>query len=161
MPLIKNGAEIANEWTFVPDDAELPEDTQCSISLRRFLSLKQELVNARLPHGVRLSPDDKPEDLEPYLSELSLIEIDFPKYTDGRGYSHAQLLRRRYQYQGELRAVGHVLRDQIFYMHRSGFDAYDTRRAGLSEVLEALGEYSAVYQPAADDFVPAFRRRKT
>lgn len=159
MPLIKNGAEIANDWTFVADGDALPETGRFSVSLGRFLALKQGQENGPLPDGVRLSPADKAEDLEPYLGELALIEIDFPRYTDGRGYSHAQLLRRRYQYAGELRAVGHVLRDQIFYMHRSGFDAYETARAGLSEVLEALSEYSVVYQPAADPSVPAFRRR--
>lgn len=159
MPLIKNGAEIANEWTFVPDGAVLPDEGKVSVSLGRFLGLKQGQENGPLPEGVRLGPADNTEDLEPYLEELSLIEVDFPKYTDGRGYSHAQLLRRRYQYTGELRAVGHVLRDQIFYMNRSGFDAYETRRAGLSEVLEALGEYGVVYQPGADAAPPAFRRR--
>jgi len=159
MPLIKNGAEIANDWTFVADGEALPETGKFSVSLSRFLALKRGQENGPLPDGVRLAPADKAEDLEPYLAELSLIEIDFPKYTDGRGYSHAQLLRRRYQYAGELRAVGHVLRDQIFYMHRSGFDAYETVRAGLSEVVEALNEYSVVYQPAADTSVPAFRRR--
>lgn len=159
MPLIKNGAEIANDWTFVAEGDPLPETGKFSVSLGRFLALKQGQENGPLPDGVRLAPADKAEDLEPYLSELALIEIDFPRYTDGRGYSHAQLLRRRYQYAGELRAVGHVLRDQIFYMHRSGFDAYETARAGLSEVVEALNEYSVVYQPAADPSVPAFRRR--
>lgn len=159
MPLIKNGAEIANEWVFVPDDAALPESGRFSVSLGRFLGLKQGQENGPLPDGVRVAPADKAEDLEPYLGELALIEIDFPRYTDGRGYSHAQLLRRRYRYEGELRAVGHVLRDQIFYMHRSGFDAYETSRAGLSDVVEALNEYSVVYQPAADSSVPAFRKR--
>lgn len=159
MPLIKNGAEIANDWAYIADGDALPETGKFSVSLGRFLALKQGQENGPLPDGVRLAPADKAEDLEPYLSELALIEIDFPKYTDGRGYSHAQLLRRRYQYAGELRAVGHVLRDQIFYMHRSGFDAYETARAGLSEVVEALSEYSVVYQPAADPSVPAFRRR--
>lgn len=163
MPLIKNGAEIANEWTFVPDGAVLreggPEKGKVSVSLARFLGLKHGQENGPQPDGVRLGPADTAEDLEPYLSELSLIEVDFPRYTDGRGYSQAQLLRRRYQYTGELRAVGHVLRDQIFYMHRSGFDAYVTRRAGLSEIVEALKEYSVVYQPAADTSPPAFRRR--
>ena len=158
MPLIKKGAEIANEWTFVPDGAVLPDGGKFSVSLGRFLGLKEGQENGPLPDGVRLGPADKAEDLEPYLSELSLIEIDFPRYTDGRGYSHAQLLRRRFEYTGELCAVGPVLRDQIFYMHRSGFDAYETRRAGLSEVVEALSEYSVVYQPVADSSVLAFRR---
>lgn len=159
MPLIKNGAEIANDWTFVPDGAVLPETGKVTVSLLRFLGLKQGQENGPLPDGVRLGPADDVAELEPYLSELSLIEVDFPRYTDGRGYSQAQLIRRRYGYEGELRAVGHVLRDQIFYMNRSGFDAYETRRASVSEVVEALSEYSVVYQPAAAPSVPAFRRR--
>lgn len=161
MPLIKNGAEIANNWTFVPDGAVLPEEGgSFSVSLARFLALKHGQENGPLPDGVRLSPADDAAELEPYLSELALIEIDFPRYTDGRGYSQAQLLRRRFGFTGELRAVGHVLRDQIFYMNRSGIDAYETRRAGLSKVQEALSEISVVYQPASDAAIPAFRKRR-
>lgn len=159
MPLIKNGAEVANEWTFVPDGAVLPDAGKVTVSLLRFLGMKQGQENGPLPQGVRLGPADDVAELEPYLSELSLIEVDFPRYVDGRGYSQAQLIRRRYGYEGELRAVGHVLRDQIFYMNRSGFDAYETRRASVSEVVEALSEYSVVYQPAAAPSVPAFRKR--
>lgn len=159
MPLIKNGAEIANDWTFVPDGAVLPEAGKVSVSLFRFLALKQGQENGPLPEGVRLGPADEPGELEPYLSELKLIEVDFPRYTDGRGYSQAQLLRRRYGYAGELRAVGHVLRDQVFYMHRSGFDAYETRRATVSEVTEALAELTVAYQPAVSGPGAAFRKR--
>lgn len=159
MPLIRNGAEVANDWTFVPDGAVLPDSGRVTVSLLRFLGLKRGQENGPLPDGVRLGPADDVAELEPYLSELSLIEVDFPRYVDGRGYSQAQLIRRRYGYSGELRAVGHVLRDQIFYMNRSGFDAYETRRASVSEVVEALSEYSVVYQPAAAPSVPAFRKR--
>ncbi|MEM1391474.1 MAG: DUF934 domain-containing protein, partial [Pseudomonadota bacterium] len=87
--------------------------------------------------------------------------VDFPKYVDGRGYSQAQLLRRRLDYQGELRAVGHVLFDQIFYMNRSGFDAYSTTRADLPKVLKALEEFSDVYQPASGRRVSVFHKRHT
>ena len=159
MPLIKHGAEIANDWAFVPDGAVLPEAGKVSVSLARFLALKQGQENGPLPDGVRLAPADDPAELEPYLAELKLIEIDFPRYTDGRGYSQAQLLRRRFGYAGELRAVGHVLRDQVFYMHRSGFDAYETRRATVSEVTEALAELTVAYQPAASGPGVAFRKR--
>lgn len=159
MPLIRNGAEVANDWTFVPDGAPLPEEGAFTTSLARLLELKRGGENGPLPQGVRLGPADELDELLPHLENLSLIEIDFPRYTDGRGYSQAQLLRRRFGYTGELRAVGHVLRDQIFYMNRSGFDAYETRRARVSEVLEALAEFSVVYQPAADASVPAFRQR--
>ena len=108
---------------------------------------------------MRLEPADDPHELEEHLDRLALIEIDFPKYTDGRGYSQAQLLRRRFGYEGELRAVGHVLRDQILYMNRSGFDAFETERAELPSVIEALDEFSAFYQPAADGATPVFQRR--
>ena len=117
-------------------------------------------MSTALAAGVRLAPEDEPAALVPFLPSLDLIEIDFPRYTDGRGYSLAQLLRRRHGYEGELRAVGHVLRDQIFYMHRSGFDAYATRRATLSEVKAALAEFTVVYQPAAAPSSPAFRQRR-
>ena len=146
MPLIKDGALAA------PCDAE-------TLSLPEFLENTDAALAKNTPLAVQLSPEDDPGALVPYLEKLTLIKVDFPKYTDGRGYSQAQLLRRRYGYTGELRAVGHVLRDQILYMHRSGFDAYETARADLSSVLEALKEYSAYYQPAADGTTSVFARR--
>lgn len=159
MPLVKGGAEIANDWTFVPDGAPLPGSGRFSVSFVRFLGLKQGQESGPLPDGVRLGPADDPARLEPFLPGLTLIELDFPRYTDGRGYSQAQLLRRRYGYPGELRAVGHVLRDQIFYMHRSGIDAYETRRAGLSEVTQALAEFTEAYQPAVSGPTAIFCKR--
>ncbi len=159
MPLVKGGEEIANEWMHVADGAALPDHSKVTVSLGRFLALRQAQGNEPGPEGVRLGPEDDPAALEPYLGEISLIEVAFPKYTDGRGFSQAQLLRRRFGYAGELRAVGHVLRDQIFYMHRSGFDAYETARATVSQVLEALAEYSEVYQPSANGPAAVFRKR--
>jgi len=146
MPLIKNGAVVE------PCSAE-------TVNLAEFLSNSEQLLSKNTLMAVQLVPGDDPADLEPHLDRIALIKVDFPKYTDGRGYSQAQLLRRRYGYKGELRATGHVLRDQILYMHRSGFDAYETARADLSSVLEALKEYSAYYQPAADSSKSVFVRR--
>ena len=159
MPLIRDKSEIDDSWTFVEaDDAALPEG-DVTVSLARFLADTDALLARNSGFGVRLQPDDDPYALEPYLDRLSLIEVSFPKYTDGRGYSQAQLLRRRLGYAGELRAVGHVLRDQILYMHRSGFDGYETARADLSDVVKALNEYSAFYQPGADGSRSVFARR--
>lgn len=165
MPLIKDGKEVENQSVYLAGDApldgldELNAGQGVTVNLSVFLNDFETLRSQNRPIGVRLAPDDDPEKLEPFLDSIALIEVDFPKYTDGRGYSQAQLLRRRYGYQGELRAVGHVLRDQIFYMNRSGFDAYGTERAALSSVIEALAEYSEVYQPAANDRVSVFRKR--
>ena len=159
MPLIKDRREVDDIWAYVPDDAPLSPGGCITVSLARFRSETELLLSRNTEIGVRLEPADDPHELEEHLDRLALIEISFPKYTDGRGYSQAQLLRRRFGYSGELRAVGHVLRDQILYMNRSGFDAFETDRAELSSVIEALKEFSAVYQPAADDRTPVFRRR--
>ena len=159
MPLIKNAAQIDNTWSYIEDDAPLATNGCLSISLARLVEEGDTLLLRNQSFGVRLQPEDDPAMLVPFLDRLGLIEVSFPKYTDGRGYSQAQLLRRRYGYTGELRAVGHVLTDQIFYMNRSGFDAYETARANLSSVLTALSEYTEVYQPAAGDLAPAYRKR--
>lgn len=159
MPLIKNGAEIENVWSFVPDEAELSPDGCVVVTLARLLSQADIVLARNTSVGVRLMPEDDPHLLAGHLDRIGLIEISFPKYTDGRGYSQAQLLRRRLGYCGELRAVGHVLRDQILYMNRSGFDAFETARADLPSVLEAMSEFSSFYQPAADGARSVFAAR--
>ncbi|MEM1086845.1 MAG: DUF934 domain-containing protein [Pseudomonadota bacterium] len=159
MPLIKDGAEIEDEWVFVEAEDELPATGQIVVRLAQFLENADTLLSRNVPVGVHLSPDSDPHELAPYLDRLGLIEVDFPKYVDGRGYSQAQLLRRRLDYKGELRAVGNVLLDQIFYMNRSGFDAYSTTRADLPKVLRALEEFSEVYQPGATGRTSVFHKR--
>ncbi|MEL6827338.1 MAG: DUF934 domain-containing protein [Pseudomonadota bacterium] len=159
MPLIKNGAEIEDVWQFVDTEETVPSSGNVTVSLAKLIEDPDLLLARNQQIGVRLAPADDPHDLIPYLDRIALIEIDFPKYVDGRGYSQAQLLRRRLDYAGELRAVGHVLTDQILYMNRSGFDAYQTTRADLPHVVKALEEYSAFYQPAADGQTSVFSRR--
>ncbi len=163
MPLIRDGVEIENDWVFVEEISLPPSEPTSgggkSYAFADFIIHAETLAQSNTPIGVRLTPEDDPALLQPYLEQLTLIEISFPQYADGRGYSQAQLLRRRYGYSGELRAVGHVLRDQILYLNRSGFDGFETTRARLSECLEALSEYSAFYQPAADGNRSVFARR--
>ena len=159
MPLIRHGEEVENTWRFVPDEEDVAPGEQASVTLPRYLDEAESLATRNAAIGVRLAPEDDPHDLGDHLGRLGLIEISFPKYTDGRGYSQAQLLRRRLGYSGELRAVGHVLRDQILYMNRSGFDAFETSRADLPSVLEALNEFSSFYQPAADGAHSVFAAR--
>lgn len=158
MPFIKDGTVQDDTYTHVGPDEALP-DGAVSVPLARFLEAPDQLLARNTAAGVRLEPEDDPAALESHLDRLSLITVNFPKYTDGRGYSQAQLLRRRMGYRGELRAVGHVLRDQILYMHRSGFDAFETERADLPTVQEALRELSAYYQPAADGARSVFAAR--
>lgn len=109
--------------------------------------------------AVRVEPGDDARELLPHLERLSLVEVNFPAFGDGRGYSSAQILREA-GYAGELRAVGDVLVEQVAYMRRCGFDAFDPD-APLNEAdLEtALSRWPEVYQAAADKRTPIWSKR--
>lgn len=110
--------------------------------------------------GVQLEPADDPAVLSDDLGELSLIAVNFPSYTDGRGYSIARLLRERYGFAGEIRAVGDVFRDQLFYLSRVGFDAFLLREGEVAEeALSSLDDFSEAYQTSVERPEPLFRRR--
>jgi uncharacterized protein (DUF934 family) len=110
--------------------------------------------------GVWIASDDEYEDIAGELLGLPLIAVDFPSFRDGRGYSVAYLLRTRYGYRGELRAIGDVLRDQLFYMHRCGFDSFEVRAdKDIQDALKGLTAYTIRYQGSVDDPVPLFRKR--
>jgi uncharacterized protein (DUF934 family) len=109
--------------------------------------------------AVRLEPDDDARALLPHLGRIALIEIAFPKFRDGRGYSSARILREA-GYTGELRAEGDVLVDQIAFMRRCGFDSFaPARPLDMAAVERALARFSQVYQPAADGAVPVWKLR--
>jgi len=109
--------------------------------------------------AVRIEPGEDARDLIPYLGRLSLIEIGFPEFRDGRGYSAARILREA-GYTGELRAQGDVLVDQINYMRRCGFDSF-AADAPLDEAVaeKMLHIFQHDYQPAADAAVPIWKLR--
>ena len=109
--------------------------------------------------AVRLEPDDDARALIPFLDRLTLIEVAFPKYRDGRGYIAARILREA-GYKGELRAQGDVLVDQIAFMRRCGFDSFAPEASLNPEaVARALSNYDQVYQKAADTAVPIWKLR--
>jgi uncharacterized protein (DUF934 family) len=106
--------------------------------------------------AVSLANTDPVEDLAPHVGRLRLIVLDFPKFSDGRAYSQARLLRGRLGYTGELRATGGVLQDQLPFMLRCGFDSFESDQKGFGEALaRARTLFSVVYQPAEDDRAPA------
>ena len=109
--------------------------------------------------AVRVEPGDDARELIPHLERLALVEVNFPAFGDGRGYSSARLLREA-GYEGELRAVGDVLVDQVAYMRRCGFDAFEPDTALNQDDLEpALSRWPEVYQPAADSRTPIWAKR--
>lgn len=164
MPLVKNGRAVDDVWTFVEDGHELSPGGCFTVSLGRFLSEHDQLLARNNSIGVRLTPSDDPALLVPYLDRLHVIELQFLKYTDGRAYSQAQLLRHRYGFRAEIRAVGQVLRDQLRLMIRSGFDAMvlpdSETGAGAEAVYKFFAdEFSEFYQPAVDTADTVFLKR--
>jgi uncharacterized protein (DUF934 family) len=156
--VIKNRAIIEDRWQHLADDAELPAGPVI-VSLARWRRERAALLARGEPVGVRLPNTANVADLAADLPALALVALEFPKFADGRAHSQARLLRERYGYRGELRAVGDVLRDQLFFMARNGFDAFEPREdRGLEDALEAFGEFSDSYQPAADQPLPLYRR---
>lgn len=110
--------------------------------------------------AIWIAPDDDFESHIHALKGLKLIAVDFPSFRDGRGYSVATMLRARYGWIGELRAIGDVLRDQLNYMRRCGFDSFALRAdKDVHDALKSFSHYSIRYQGAVDDPVPLFRRR--
>lgn len=109
--------------------------------------------------AVRLEPGDEARDLLPYLDRIKLVEVNFPAYTDGRGYSAARILREA-GYAGELRAVGDVLIDQLAYMRRCGFDSFaPEHELNAADAEAALARYAEVYQPTIDGRSPVWAKR--
>ena len=121
---------------------------------------RDELIARGTPIGVRLEAHDEPASIADDLDRLALIAVQFPKFTDGRGYSIARLLRQRYGYRGPLRAVGDVLRDQLFYMLRCGFDSFAMKHdEQVDGALSAYRDFTEAYQTSVDRTVPLFARR--
>jgi len=158
MNIIRNREIVDDDWVHVADDAE-PPATRAIVTLARYAKGPDDLLRKIPQLGVRVASDKLPTDI-PELTRLALIAIEFPRFTDGRGYSIARQLRDRYQFRGELRAVGWVLRDQLFYMWRCGFTAFEIQPGKpLESALEAFKEFSVKYQAAADEKLPIYRRR--
>jgi len=144
--LIRNGQIADDGWQWI-DAGEADLSVRLAAGGRFVLPLAAWLAHrASLDPacaGVWLGPDDEPEAVLPWLADIPLIAIRFPVFTDGRGYSLARLLRSRHGYTGELRAVGDVLRDQLYFLQRCGFDAFQLRAdQSPEEALAAFQDYS-------------------
>lgn len=159
--IILRDTVIADDWRVLRPLAEEPvaiPGGRVIVPLAIWLTQQPALI-ARGAVGVWLAGTDDPGELAPWLPELSLVAVDFPKFTDGRGYSIAYLLRSRFDYRGQLRAIGDVLPDQLFYMKRVGFDAFAVREdKDLQQALRSLQPFTDAYQGSWDNPLPAFRR---
>lgn len=158
--LIKQSVVVENVWQKLDPEFEGDIENQAVlVPLSRFLK-EPNLVIGNAQSGVWIESDENPEDLAPYIEQLSLVAINFPKFVDGRGYSYARILRDRFNYQGELRAIGDVLHDQLFYMKRCGFDSFAVREDKDIDVAKSgLEAFTEFYQAATVQPEPLFRRR--
>ena len=160
MQLIKDGRIINDPWTYVEDGEDLPADRAPIVSMKRWIAERDVLMDRNTPIGVVLDSGDLPEEIETDIHRFDVIALTFPSFKDGRAYSSARLLRDRFGYEGELRAVGNVLRDQFQFMARCGFDAVEAQKSSDAAAwAETLGEIGVVYQAAADGRLPATELR--
>lgn len=147
--LIKNGALKSDDaWVLIADDtARLPTKAPAIVSLQRYLALRQEGSIEPGSLGVWLNDEQMAEDVAELLDEVALIALHFPKFADGRSFSKARLLRDRFGYQGEIRALGDFLPDQIDYLARCGVDAFACRNEQeAATALLMLDSFSIHYQ---------------
>jgi len=161
MPLIKGGRFVADPWRSLADDEPVPaEAPQVIVSYARWLKERDALIALPAQLGLRVPNDLAVTKLAADLGHFALIVLNFPKFTDGRAYSQARLLRARYHFAGEVRADGEVLRDQLLFMRRVGFDAFAVSdRAHFENWLHAFREIDVFYQPAEDHQLSRLRRR--
>jgi uncharacterized protein (DUF934 family) len=156
MPLIRlepdGTADFAEDrFFFVPDGKAFPEDKGAIVTLARFQGERETLFAHRKLVGVRLASNENPHVLKADLARLACVVLEFPKFRDGRAFSWARMLRTRLGFEGEVRAAGDFLFDQIAFLARVGFDAFEVRQDfALADFRRALGEISHPYQPAAD-----------
>jgi len=151
-------------WVLVRPDAEgalnVPPSGDVIIPAAAWLAEPARWGAHQGQVGVWLNSDDEPAILENHIANLPLIAVDFPAFTDGRGYSIGRLLRERYGYQGELRALGDVWEDHLHYLWQVGFDAFEIKEGkALEGALAALRTFSDRYQSTYREPAPLFRRR--
>lgn len=160
MALIKNETILEDDlFVFIDDDAEVPEGSHALVTQARFLEDADALLARAASLGVRVGPEENPQALQAHFGSLALIAVWFPKYADGRGYSHARLLRDRYGWEGELRAVGDIKRDQLFYLKRCGFDAFELAPSqDAASAIEGFSDFQVTYQTAADGRAPVYHQ---
>ena len=164
--IIKNRQALADEFVLVrvaegetAETAVLPAGALI-VPLAVWQARKPELQSRGTPVGVWLDVTEGPEAIAGELAAFAVIGVNFPKFTDGRGYSTARLLRERYGYTGELRAIGDVLHDQLFLMARCGFDAFALKDGkDVAKAVNAFATFKTPYQAAVDQQQPLFRRR--
>ena len=163
--LIKNKAIAEDRWTLVkaatgPEVLSAVPGKNLIVPLRFWKDYGTELESYSGDIAIWLDSDETVSEIGDALSEFPLIALNFPVFTDGRSYSNARELRERFGYEGEIRAIGDVLRDQLYYMSCCGFDVFSLRHdQDLDACITALDDFETGYQATVVQPTPLFRRR--
>ena len=160
MALLKNNAVVEDPFTDVSGQETIPAQGAVLVDLDQWREGRKQLLKRTDPVGVRLKSDQPPELIADDLESLALVALEFPVFRDGRAYSYARLLREQYRFGGELRAVGDVLLEQLHFMERTGFDAFELQSDDpLGDMQIASADFDVWYQPAADGRKSALQLR--
>lgn len=150
MKIIKDKQIIEDNWTHISDEDELTNG-DITVSLARWKNQESDLRSYKGKIGIRLLPTDKVEDIADDLNKTNLIALEFPVFTDGRSFSQARILRNRYRFDGEIRALGNYLPDQVFYLSRVGIDAFELDSTEqLTLALSTMDDFTVKYQSSSD-----------
>lgn len=161
MTVVKNNALVENPFVFVADASEIPADGAILVPLALWRSHRETLLERRAPLGIQLRSDEPPDAISEDLHCFEVVALEFPAFRDGRAYSYARILRERYGYEGEIRAVGDVLMEQLHFMLRTGFNAFDIEGDDpLGTFRAALEDFSVWYQPTGDGRSTAMQLRQ-
>ena len=161
--IIKDKSVVTDPWQrldAVPDGG-LPAG-DIIVPLAAWQARREELLARPGRLGVWLDSNEEPAAIAGDLGHFDVVAVNFPKFGDGRGFSTAHLLRERYGWKGELRAIGDVFRDQLFFLSSCGFNAFALRDGeNPQEALGSFGDFSEAYQNSVERPLPLFRRRQT
>ena len=163
--LIKNGEVIDDDWRILEKSSGLDAlntsmKTSVIVPLNFWKLYRSEAKAYSDKIALWLDSDELISDINNQINEFSVIALNFPVFSDGRSYTNARELRQSLNYEGEIRAIGDVLRDQIFYMSRCGFDSFQLRPdQDPSACIEALQDFQESYQSTSENHNPLFRRR--
>ena len=163
--IIKNRQWMEDSWRLLELTADgdppwIPAEGDIIVPLAHWERERETLCARDGRVGVWLQSSEGPERIVADLKRLPLVAVHFPKAVDGRGYSTARLLRERYGYRGELRAIGDVQRDQLLFLSRCGFDAFALKNGAEPQAaLAAFSDLSEAYQGSVGNPLPLFQRR--
>jgi len=147
--IYSNGTFLNEVWKQLADEAAVPENGAIVVPFNRFLETPEIFIGRAAPVAVLIEPGDKVEDLAAQLPHLSKIFVAFPKFTDGRGFSAARVLREQLGYEGDIRATGDYILDQVPLMRRCGVSSFEIAKPDVAKALEsgAWTEVTRYLQP--------------